>query len=57
VDHTAAAAVRPFEEADDESSQGYDHHDDERRAGVGDLGREHAGDPSGCGCSNSQTGE
>ena len=57
VNQAAAAAVRPLEEADDETSQRHDHGDDERRAGVGDRGRGHAGDPSERGCSKSQTGE
>ena len=45
VHQAAAAAVRPLEEADDEGPQGHDHRDDERRAGVGDRGRDRAGDP------------
>jgi hypothetical protein len=46
VDQAAAATVRPLEEADYQRSQGHDHHDDDRRAGVDGLGRGHAGDPS-----------
>jgi hypothetical protein len=57
MDHAAAAAVRPLEEADDHGSEGHDDHDNEGRAGVGDRGRDHAGDPSERGYGNSQRGE
>ena len=39
VVQSAAAPVAPFEEADDQGSEGDDHADDQRRAGVDDSGR------------------